>query len=94
MKKAKLFLTVLAVLAVVGGAVAFKVKAPKLLYLCDTTAAQKVCTIENTTFTTFKTTATNAPGIVYTAGKFEDPCVFLNGTWTCTTKITRDELEP
>jgi hypothetical protein len=47
MKKAKIFLTALTVLTVVGGALAFKVKQPHVFYTCN--IPQKLC---NITFTT------------------------------------------
>jgi hypothetical protein len=51
MKKAKIFLTALTVLAVVGGALAFKAKTANIFYTCD--PAIGLCTIPVTT--TFQT---------------------------------------
>jgi hypothetical protein len=55
MKKAKIFLTGLAVLAVVGGALAFKAKHQfKYASICDPTVIPHVCTINP--FLSFATT--------------------------------------
>jgi hypothetical protein len=56
MKKAKIFLTALTVLAVVGGALAFKAKTNAWFGACDITAG--VCTL-----TSFRTTLTTDEGI-------------------------------
>jgi hypothetical protein len=54
MKKAKIFLTALTVLAVVGGALAFKVKTENVFAVCDTAVGK--CILEPTT--KFETTTT------------------------------------
>jgi hypothetical protein len=71
MKKAKIFLTGLAVLAVVGGALAFKAKQSFVYYsICDTLAVPKVCTLG--TLTTFATTQNGVFDATY--APFGTPC--------------------
>jgi len=79
MKKAKIFLTGLAVLAVVGGALAFKAKTLVKFATCDTIA--KVCT--STPFFKFETTDPN--GVHADYDLFNAPCKKINNVWTCTT---------
>jgi hypothetical protein len=59
MKKAKIFLTGLAVLAVVGGALAFKAKTQNWFAVCDTNVNPHVCTLNS-----FQSFATTLNGIV------------------------------
>lgn len=85
MKKAKIFLTALTVLAVVGGALAFKAKQTKAFYQCDLDANPKVCTINPSVYT-FVTTTNDGTEIPY--DEFNKPCVQIAGAWTCTTLTT------
>ena len=82
MKKAKIFLTALSVLAVVGGALAFKAKTLNWFAVCD--KAQGICT--SLSFQSFATTAQgNIPATFDAYGK---PCQIIDGNLTCTT-LTR-----
>ena len=87
MKKAKIFLTALTVLAVVGGAVAFKAKAPKEFAQCDLSVLN--CKINVTTLPVNTTLIDNGSNtiqydLIDTDCKFSQP---LN-RWTCTTLTT------
>ena len=80
MKKAKIFLSALTVLAVVGGALAFKAKNQFVYYTAPAGAA--FCTVP--ALTIFSTTVpTAAVGTVITADLFGAPI-------PCTTKVTAD----
>ncbi|MCS3800121.1 hypothetical protein [Niastella sp. OAS944] len=87
MKKAKIFLTALTVLAVVGGALAFKAKQPRQFAFCNT--ASGIC--ELNTFTTFTIKETQSGGAPADYDVLGHACVSTipNGPLvTCTTLTT------
>ena len=71
MKKAKIFLTALAVLAVVGGALAHKVKQPAIFARTCHIPTQ-TCILN--TFQTFETTTDASSGVLVTYELFGAPC--------------------
>ena len=80
MKKARIFLTALAVLAVVGGSLAFKAKKQFWYAVCD--IPNQVCT--SLSFQSFATTLNgNEPATFDVYGK---PCI--NNTCTTLTRIS------
>jgi hypothetical protein len=79
MKKAKIFLTALTVLAVVSGALAFKAKGLYAYYTCDRDVL--LCTIPVTT--TFRTTLGGTQLVSYDV--FNAPCKAGD---ICQTKVT------
>lgn len=85
MKKAKIYLTALTMLAVIGGALAFKAKVSKIFATCNTMVEK--CIMDP--FTTFQTT-TQAGGFKVTYNEYNAPCVYdqLENKWTCTTRVT------
>lgn len=88
MKKAKIFLTALTVVAVAGGALAFKAKQVKSFYKCNTQS--HFCEIFSTTAISVTTTASG--GAIAQYNEFGAPCTIVQGLETCTTRTTR-ELE-
>ena len=88
MTKAKIFLTALTVLAIAGGALAFKARMPKLFAYCNVTKLK--CDLS--TFTTFEATTVIA-GIYVPYDELNKPCVFDQGigTYTCKTQVTISE---
>ena len=80
MKKAKIFLTALTVLTVVGGALAFKARQPHVFYTCDT--SKDLCIIP---FITTTETTTNVGTEKRFYDKFEAPC---DANDQCTTLVT------
>jgi len=71
MKKAKIFLTALTVLAVVGGALAFKARVAKQFFACNTISGK--CTLNPTTLTRVTTTNIGGSKILY--DRFNRDCV-------------------
>jgi hypothetical protein len=78
MKKAKIFLTALTVLAIVGGALAFKARGLSTFGVCNT--ATNFCDLN--TFQALQTTAGGTVQVQYDLST--KPCI--NGI--CTTKVT------
>ena len=79
MKKAKVILTAIVLLGVVGGALAFKARTTHKLY-CTTTNSP-ICTFE--TLTTLTTVAPNSPNA------FETSCTTTSIEDACTTWVKR-----
>lgn len=88
MKKAKIFLTALTVLAIAGGAIAFKARMPRLFAYCNVIDLK--CDLS--TFTSFEAT-TVIGGTYVPYDELNRPCVFDQGihTYTCKTQVTFSE---
>lgn len=85
MKKAKIFLTALTVLAVVGGALAFKAKTQREFAKCNVNAVPKICELQTTTF---KYDFTPSGGFITEYDLLGNPCVQdASGVWTCTARV-------
>jgi hypothetical protein len=83
MKKAKIFLTALTVLAVVGGALAFKLTPDQQIGKCDTSLPVPKCSLDPI----FSTFATSPTGQVIEYDFVGNNCFKLpSGLYTCTTK--------
>jgi hypothetical protein len=87
MKKAKIFLTALTVLAIAGGAVAFKAKSPKPFYQCQQDIRK--CRMNQIVLAVNTTTLDNGDNTI-PYDEFNKDCKFNQtfGTWTCTTLTT------
>lgn len=85
MKKAKIFLTALAVLTVLGGALAFKAKTLRAFAKCNTNANPRICELDETTY---RYDITPVGGKVINYDLRNNLCVFddILG-WTCTTRV-------
>jgi hypothetical protein len=84
MKKARIFLTALTVLAIAGGALAFKAKGlPREFAQCNTVNLK--CEI-NTITTNWATTEIGGFNISY--NELGAPCALDQGTYTCTARVT------
>ncbi|MCS3800125.1 hypothetical protein [Niastella sp. OAS944] len=91
MKKAKIFLTALTVLAITGGGLAFKVTIPIRFAQCD--LSSRICKLN--TLTTIGIKTTNIGGIIADYDILGKNCVFDPNVreFTCTTQTTTDILE-
>lgn len=86
MKKAKLFLTGLTVLTIVGGALAFNAKLPLTVYKCENPVLGGKCTIPTSTY--FNAITTTTGGTVVEGDILNKNCVLSAGVFTCTTRTT------
>jgi hypothetical protein len=88
MKKTKIFLTALTVLAVEGGALAFKLIPAGLIATCDTNPTVLKCVLEPT-YTTFMTYHT---GEIVDYDVYGKDCVIdpESGNYTCTTRTVAE----
>lgn len=85
MKKAKIFLTVLTVMAVVGGALAFKGNPKKFARVCNLSNLK--CQFQ--TFITEERTTNVGPTVPYDL--LDAPCHIIDGVPTCITQTSIDQ---